>query len=364
MLSNPSPFTRVKLTVATAGLVLCLACHAPVSGSSATPVGSPEAPAPTSQWTQFTDPNEHAFTVDVPRGWTVKGGLFRLGYSDERPMVDMRSPDGQINLRLGDVAIPTYALPTPPYHTREGEVYDLGAQAQMIVARYRTGPEFAVLYAPSRFSEVCHNPQSDSSAPEISVADYLPIAPNPTQSSSGQIAYQCEGANGPLVAVVYTKTVLTGAIWQAPIIASFIAPPGKVEEARALLAHSAQSFHISTEWMEHQKQLDAEGLQYQRQRQQGRMIALQQQQQQFEAKMHAMQNQVSAFEAHQAAQAKQQEGFSDILNGVTPTTNPLTGETRKVWTGTQDNYWVNGVGQVVNSHDAPAAGWTQLQTPH
>jgi hypothetical protein len=51
-----------------------------------------------------------------------------------------------------------------------------------------------------------------------------------------------------------------------------------------------------------------------------------------------------------------------ILNGVTPTTDPLTGETRKVWTGTQDNYWVNGVGQVVNSHDAPAAGWHPLQT--
>jgi hypothetical protein len=80
--------------------------------------------------------------------------------------------------------------------------------------------------------------------------------------------------------------------------------------------------------------------------------------------MRAMQDQVNSFEAHQAAQARQVEGFTDVLNGVTPTTNPLTGETRKVWTGTQDNYWVNGLGQVVNSHDAPAAGWTQLQTPH
>lgn len=352
-----------KLIAATVAFLLCTACHAPAS-DSAGPVATSLAPPPApQQWIQFTDPNEHAFMLDVPSGWTVRGGLFRLGYSDERPMVDMRSPDGQIDLRLGDVAVPTYATPSPN-HTREGEVYNLGAQAQMIVARYRTGPEFAVLYAPSRFSDICHNPQSDATAPELTVADYLPIPPNAAQSSSGQITYRCQGAEGPLVAYAYTKTALTGQIWQAPILASFAAPPDKVGEARSLLAHSAQSFRLDPEWMQYQQRLDAEGLQYQRQRQQGRMIALGQQVQQFEAKMQATQNQVNAFEAHQAAQAKQVEGFTDILNGVTPTTNPLTGETRKVWTGTQDNYWVNGQGQVVNSHDAPAAGWTKLQTAH
>src|SRR5580658_558926 len=361
-LTETLPVTA-KFTVASAGLLLCLACHSPASNSAGPAAAAGEPPARTQQWTQFTDPNEHAFTIDIPAGWTVRGGLFRLGYSDERPMVDMRSPDGQINLRLGDVAVPTYATPSPN-HTREGEVYDLGLQARMIVARYRTGPEFAVLYAPSRFSEICHNPQSGTPAPELSVADYLPIAPNASQSSSGQIVYRCQGANGPLIAFAYAKTVLTGSIWQAPILASFVAPPDKVAEARALLSHSAQSFRLSPEWMQYQQRLDAEGLQYQRQRQQGRMIALQQQVQQFEAKMRAMQDQVNSFEAHQAAQARQVEGFTDVLNGVTPTTNPLTGETRKVWTGAQDNYWVNGLGQVVNSHDAPAAGWTQLQTPH
>jgi hypothetical protein len=358
-----TPVVAAKLIAATPALLLCLACHAPDSSSAGASANNSDAPAPIQQWTQFTDPNEHAFIIDVPAGWTVRGGLFRLGYSDERPMVDMRSADGQINLRLGDVAVPTYATPSPN-HNREGEVYDLGLQARMIVASYRTGPEFAILYGPSRFNEICHNPQSGTPAPELAVADYLPIAPNASQSSSGQIVYRCQGASGPLIAFVYTKTVLTGPIWQAPILASFIAPPDRVAEARALLAHSAQSFRLSPEWMQYQQRLDAEGMAYQRRRQQARMEAMQQQVQQFEAKMRAMQGQVNAFEAHRAAQARQVEGFTDILNGVTPTTNPLTGETRKVWTGTQDNYWVNGLGQVINSHDAPAAGWTQMQTPH
>lgn len=351
-----------KFLVTAAGLLLFLTCEA--SATSNTPVAASDIPASATQWTQFTDPNEDAFTVDVPAGWTIHGGLFRLGYSDERIMVDMRSPDGQINLRLGDVSIPTYALPTPPYHTREGEIYDLGAQGQLVVARYRTGPEFAVLYAPARFSEVCHNPQSDTSFAQLFVPDYLPLPTKTPPSPTGQIAYHCQGANGPLVAFAYTRTVLAGPLWQAVTLASFSAPPDKVAEARALLVHSAQSFHISPDWLRYQQRLDAEGLDYQRKRQQGRAVAVPQQVQQFQAQMQAMQNQVNAFATHQAAQAKQAEGLTDILNGVTPTYDPLTGESRKVWTVTPDNYWVNGVGQVVNSHDVPAPGYTQLQTPH
>ncbi len=74
-----------------------------------------------------------------------------------------------------------------------------------------------------------------------------------------------------------------------------------------------------------------------------------------------MQNQVTAFERHQAAQAVLVQSFTNVLNGIAPTTDPLTGETRDVWTGPNANYWVNGLGQVVNSNSAPSAGWHQLQ---
>jgi len=116
---------------------------------------------------------EHAFSAEVPQGWTVRGGLFRLGFSDERPMLDIISPDGKINIRLGDVAIPSYSHPNQ-YHPREGENYDLGAQAQMTVALYRSGEEFAKLYAVQRFLRQFNalDPQSnDGAAP---VHDYIP----------------------------------------------------------------------------------------------------------------------------------------------------------------------------------------------
>ena len=313
------------------------------------------------EWTQFQDPIEKAFTIDVPRGWTAKGGLFRLGYSDERPMVDVTSPDGAVNIRFGDVSIPTYTLPNQ-YHQREGEVYDLGAQAQMIVEHYRTGPEFAVMYFEARFAKTCHDPQPDAKDSEFALEDIIPADPAASQASGGQTAFRCGTDTAARVAFAYTKTALYGEIWQASAAVSYFAPPSRVPAVRDIITHCAKSFQLNPEWIAFQKQKDAEALQYQRIRQQGRVADLQTQMQQFASKMKAMQDQVNAFERRQGAQAAQAEGFTNALVGLTPTTDPLTGENRLVWTGPKTNYWVNGAGQVVNATNAPAPGWRQLQT--
>jgi hypothetical protein len=313
------------------------------------------------QWTTYEDTFEHAFTLEVPQGWTVKGGLFRFGFSDERPMVDMTSPDGKINLRIGDVSIPSYAVPSQN-HMREGEVYDLGAQAQLIVARYRTGPQFAILYSHVRFYGDCKNPTADSTDVGVVMPDYIRGEGTDNSGSRGQIAYHCETKDGPKVAFAAAKTGQTQGIWQAGMV-SFLAPVSDVEFSKKALTHCVETFQLKPQWIEYQKQMDAQGLQYQRARQQQRMQQLAQQVQQFEQQMRAMQNQVNAFERHQQAQANQVESFTQALRGVTPTIDPMTGEAKEVWTGPNSNYWTNGVGDVVNSVNGPA-GWHQLQTPN
>lgn len=343
--------------LATGFLALLWMVARPASPAQA---ASPQAESAKLAWIQFQDGFEKAFTVEVPQGWKAKGGLFRLGFSDERVMVDLVSPDGSINIRYGDVSVPSYAVPNQ-FHS-EGQVYDLGAQAQMIAARYRTGPEFVVLYSEARFASLCRNPQSDPADAVFTVADFVPVDASATQSSSGQTAFRCDTSAGPRIAYAYAKTVLAGSVWQAPMLVSFIAPPGQVALVHGIIAHSAQSFHLNPQWIEYQKQMDAQGMQYQRARQQQRMVELQQQVRQFEAQMRAMQSQVSAFERRQNAQAAQVNEFDNALVGVTPTTDPLTGENRLVWSGPKQNYWANGLGQVVNSTNMPAAGWHQLQS--
>jgi hypothetical protein len=312
------------------------------------------------QWVQFQDPFEHAFTVDVPKGWTARGGLFRLGYSDARPMIDLVSPDGRTNIRLGDVAIPAYFVPDQLH--REGEVYDLGAQAQLTVARYRAGQEYAAAYAQARFKAICANrsPQPIDSAP--AVRDYVPDEIVPQKSSQGQTAYQCGSGPDAKASYVYARTSLYQGFWTVPALGSLAAPADQLPLARAILLRCSQSFQISPEWKQHQKELDREALVYQRERQQNRRRELSRQVAEFETRMQNMQNQVSLFERGQARQAAQVESFGNTLTGITPTVDPF-GNTRNVWTGPKNGYWTNGTGQVINSDLSPGAGWQPLQ-PH
>jgi hypothetical protein len=354
-------FSRRIATPALAATILLVSCFANFacrssSQSSASQRAANSATAPT--WVSFQDPYEKAFTAEVPQGWTVRGGLFRMGYSDERPMIDLTSPDGQTNIRLGDVAVPDYTLPTS-LHPTEGQIDDLGAQAQLVIAKYRTGPEFAVLYAHVRFSKTCQSPASDTADVNFSIPDYIPNAGTGNQSSTGRIAYSCGSAQK--IAFDDIRTTLTGSIWTAPTLGSLIAPSAQLDTARTILLHLAQTFKLSPDWLNYQKQMDAYALQYQQARQQQRMAQLAQQVQQFDAQMQAMRNQVSAFENQQAAQASQVQSFDNALVGVTPTYDPLTGQSQTVWTGSQSGYWTDGSGNVVNSAIAPpGGGWHQL----
>lgn len=355
-------FAKAVSPMATALMMILAAASAgctPPPGSAAA-AGDGAAPGgPAMAWTTFQDPFEQAFSLEVPQGWKVRGGLFRMGFSDERPMVDLLSPDGRINVRLGDVSIPTYTSPSPN-HTREGEPYDLGAQAQLVVARYRTGPEFAVMYSHVRFYQDCHDAAGDAGDLGFTVPDYIPVEGPAPKSSAGAIAYHCGSGANERIAFAYAKTAQMGALWGVPAMGSFLSPPDKVAVAKAVLLHCAQTFKLIPAWIEKQKQMDAYALQYQRARQQQRMQALAQQVQQFEAKMQAMRAQVSSFERHQQAQADQVTSFTQALRGVTPTIDPFTGEAKEVWTGQSSSYWENGRGDVVNSVNAPPGNWVHM----
>lgn len=358
-----TPARRILRQYPLSSLVVCLVvCNLVLFPNCSS--GAPEAQVRTAassnaRWVKFQDPYEHAFTAEFPQGWTVKGGLFRLGYSDIREMVDLKSPDGKTNIRFGDVGIPTYTFPDQ-FHAREGEPYDLGLQGQMVVARYRAGKDYATLYAQSRFRSFCQSitPQAtDSPAPVVDKGDQ---DEDVIRTSAGQVSYRCDSREGVRTAYVYARTSLRDGWWHVPWIVSFIAPPEQVAAVRNIILRYSQSVQTNPEFIQYQKEMDREGLDYQRRVQQGRRAEIGRQVQQFESQMQSMQNQVNAFQRQQRAQTGQVERFDDALVGVTPTVDPLTGENRKVWTGTKSSYWINGLGQTKNSDTSPGPGWRQL----
>jgi hypothetical protein len=55
-----------------------------------------------SAWAILQDAAEQAFQIGVPRAWKITGGLYRFGQLDPRIMVDMVSPNGEVDIRIGD----------------------------------------------------------------------------------------------------------------------------------------------------------------------------------------------------------------------------------------------------------------------
>jgi hypothetical protein len=84
-------------------------------------------------WVVVRDTRENAFSIEVPKGWKVSGGAYRLGANNPRFLIDMTSPDGRTNLRVGDSAVPAFTV--PHLGAPEGMRYSTGVDWG-IVARY------------------------------------------------------------------------------------------------------------------------------------------------------------------------------------------------------------------------------------
>src|SRR6185503_15410058 len=83
-----------------------------------------------------------------------------------RTSVVATSPDSGITIRLGDVDLPPFSVPTPllaQLGFREGSPYSPGYGINMIVMRYLPGEQFARYYITSRVGQVCSGLQIVSS---------------------------------------------------------------------------------------------------------------------------------------------------------------------------------------------------------
>ena len=324
------------------------------------PAAAPAGKAAPLSWVRYDDPSERSFSIEVPRGWTVEGGMYRFGYFDVRATVDLRSPDGNIILRFDDANVPPYVLPGPN-KPPEGRPYKKPFQFQMMVEKYRTAPSFAETYGKSRFKSVCQTMTSKASSWKPTLPP-LVTSSNPDQSSDGAVDFDCQTSAGPKLASVFIHTALFAkpGFWQADPILSAVTTPDLMPLAQSVLQHAMDSFQIYPEWQAHQKQMTQEGLamvqrDFQTFRAQTRA--------QMESFSKSMNQQVSGFERQQQASQAQSTNWGNILTGLTDTHDPLTGENFQVWTGPKSNYYVDGLGNKVNATNNPGGSYRELEIP-
>jgi hypothetical protein len=307
----------------------------------------PGNPSPANSWTTFQDPAEQAFTIDVPRGWKITGGLYRFGPLDPRIMVDMVSPDGKTDIRIGDYRVPPFAILTQTLRAtgfHEGSLYNPRNMAQMRVANYRPGWVFADVYGQGRFSRLCSNLRLKSMQKEKPVHSNQGFA----ATDAGDVVYACESSAGTQLAYVFAETQLTQmqsvGNWSVNFLYSFITPQSQGAETVKILYHALSTFQISQQWYRRQLQINGQ--------------AADTAMRDFEHNMSSIR---SDYERRTAASQSQFESFDRALRGVDLVTDNIDGKPREVWNGTGGRHWENGMGDVMNAPSQPSG--TQEMKP-
>jgi PDZ domain len=213
----------------------------PGAASSAQDGPAPSAPAAAPaqgltdvSWTTFTDPYENAFSIEVPRGWRVAGGVVRKIPLWPSLVLRVLSPDRRTLIAVGDPDSVPYNAPIA---------------ARDYVRRFTEG---AMSQACSglKIVDVADLPDVERFASSKSLGPY-------NQWSAAQAAFTCNGGRqtgmaGEAIAVLQYMTTLRSG--HAQVLAAFVTTTGHEQEADQLLNHMIGSLRENPEWSARQQQ--------------------------------------------------------------------------------------------------------------
>jgi hypothetical protein len=319
-----------------AGILLCLGAFGFGVFAGGETRGQVSVSAPVT-WVTVRDPREQAFSIAVPKGWKTYGGLFRFSSVDARLVVDMTSPDGNTNIRVGDSTVPPYTVPGP--FLRPGPH----------AASYASGSVFASKYGQARFGSMCQGlqvTQSQAMAPK-----YHSEGGGLIRTTGGDAYFTCTKDGAAMAAYVYAETTLVGpggpgSNWMVVSLGSVIAPAAEGTAAGAMLQHAGASLVINPAWMQMQTQLNNQAIQQINASTQATMAATNLENARERAMISALQN----------------DSFNDVINGVSLKVDPSTGKHYEAPLGMGGAQWVNGSNVVVESAMSPGPGFNRLQT--
>ncbi len=98
-----------------------VASTGPANGAALLTAAQAEAAVRGLHFVPWTDPHEHGFRVDVPKGWATEGGVFHTGPTDLRIGYWVTSPAKDMQVVMGDPRLPsTLVTPNEMLGTRDG----------------------------------------------------------------------------------------------------------------------------------------------------------------------------------------------------------------------------------------------------
>jgi hypothetical protein len=324
-------------------------------------------------YVNWKDPQEGAFTLQVPRGWQVVGGAYHLTATDVRSAVTMISPDGQMRIFFGDSNIGGFIEPSQMLAyagMREGGLYGLGDGSQLEIRRFITGAQFARNYAQNRFAQQCSSMQVQSGGDRQDLTStFLQSARaegmTNARLTAGDAVFTCAGKGGQLQGHVFAATLypLPGrsTIWQLYRLYGYIAAPQSQQAADSIVQQVMQSFRVDQQWRQRADQIANNAVQqdnYRSQQIQARARAAIQENQRQTSEMI-----VKGYEQRSQVYDEISRRRENSILGTTDVIDPVSGSQYKI--DSYSNYhWMNNQGAIVGNDTGanPGYGWHDLVT--
>jgi len=322
----------------------------------------------------FDDPNENAFSVEVPAGWDIKGGLFRAGSIDTRPWVVAVAPDNSCRAFIGDGEICPYTLPSSTLNWTgftPGKSYN-----GTLVHDYIPARKFVEKYAREKLKKVLTDIQvvQEHDRPEIASA-YNTGASTRSEAHSMKISgmYGSIPAIGYFVASTKANAANGGGMWWVTLIAGEISPAAYDQQGLDVIMHMLKSFKIKPEW---QTKSLANTAAVSRNYAAAARVRDQQIQANY-ANIQAANNRItsgywaqqaandrisSGYWSRQASQDHAANNFSNYIRGQETVRDTSTGTNYQVEYGPK-YHWIDGGGNYAGTnYSSPGAGWSQLMS--
>lgn len=153
---------------------------------------------PGAAWTRFTEPGEHAFTVEVPEGWRVSGGVDRTARDGPTLTVRAVAPDGAAELFLEEMYRPGR---NPRLRATGLRATGLGPPARELKG---VGPAYAAEVGQRALG--CAPAGAPWPRPDVASA-LAPLVTSGRMLDSGMATFSCAGGDGRLVRAAVVGTV-------------------------------------------------------------------------------------------------------------------------------------------------------------
>ena len=222
------------------------------------------------QYVVWKDPKKDAFSIDVPSGWNITGGLLEPNPGDLRLGVEIDSPDNKVGVIYGDTRIPLYiSMSGKPDSLGlvDGTEYHPEYNLYLKAKQYMTGKEFAKAYAEFVLKDipgVVYSGDQDRQDLSQAINEVYRQSGLPLEANAGETTFTIE-ANGErwqgyCLAVTEMRDLGSGSyLWQVSKLIGYIAPDSRELLARSVLERAVSSFQYNSEWTQNQKAQNYQG---------------------------------------------------------------------------------------------------------